>query len=109
MNTKTLILKERVKAAWIVTWLVLIIINILVYINDPLSLSVDSGSDFKDWVVKFLSPHNWLGLATFLLTLYGVKSIWLICEQNWPMIKDFRFVPIITAITAILVFVGVAF
>jgi hypothetical protein len=108
-NTKTLILKERVRTVWIVLWLALITANVFVYMNDPMSLSVDAGLEFKDWIAKFLSPHNWLGLATVLLTLNGLRSIWLMCEQKWPLIKDFRFVPVAVVIAAILIFIGTVF
>jgi hypothetical protein len=108
-NTKTLILKDRVRFAWAALWLLLIIANIVVYINDSPTLSVDNGSDFKKWIVKFLSPHNWLLLATVLLTLNSLRSIWLMIEQKWPVTKDFRFIPIAVVISAILVFIGVTF
>lgn len=108
-NTKTLILKDRVRAAWIFAWLVLIIANLVVYINNPPLLSVDNGASFSGWVIKFLSPHNWLLLAALVLTLNGVRSIWLMCEQKWPVIKDFRFVPIAVLIGTVLVFIGVTF
>lgn len=108
-NTKTLILKDRVRFAWVALWLVLIIANVVVYINNPASLSVDDGSDFNSWIVKFLSPHNWLILATALLTLNGLRSIWLMGEQKWPVTKDFRFVPIAIVISGILIFIGATF
>lgn len=108
-NTKTLILKERVRAAWFVLWLLLFIANIFVYIDDPAHLSIDAGADFENWIVKFLSPHNWLALATALLALNGFRSIWLVCEQRWPVIKDFRFIPVVASIGAMLIFVGANF
>lgn len=108
-NTKTLILKDRVRFAWIILWLALIIANVVVYFNDPATLSIDSGSNFGSWIVKFLSPHNWLILATVLLTLNGLRSIWLMIEQKWPIIKDFRFVPLAVLISGILIFIGATF
>lgn len=108
-NTKTLILKERVRSTWVAVWLLLIIANVFVYINNPPSLSVSDGSDFKDWIIKFFSPHNWLMLATILLTLNGLRSIWLMCEQKWPIIKDFRFIPVVAVICAMLIFIGATF
>ncbi len=108
-NTKTLILKDRVRFAWVVLWLVLIIANVVVYINDSPTLSVDNGSSFKSWIVKFLSPHNWLLLATVLLTLNGLRSIWLMVEQKWPVTKDFRFLPISIVFSTILIFIGATF
>ena len=107
-NTKTLILKERVRAAWIILWLALLLANVLVYTSHPFKLA-DNGSGFNEWLAKFFAPHNWLGLATILLTLNGLRSIWITCEQRWPVIKDFRFIPIATAIAALLIFVGVKF
>lgn len=108
-NTKTLILKDRVRTAWIILWLILIIASVIVYINNPPLLSVDEGSDFIGWFVKFLSPHNWLILATAILTLNGLRSIWMMGEQKWPVTKDFRFVPIAIVIGAVLIFIGVTF
>lgn len=108
-NTKTLILKDRVRFAWVALWLMLIIANVVVYINNPATLSVDDGSSFGSWITKFLSPHNWLILATVLLTMNGLRSIWLMAEQRWPVAKDFRFVPIAVVTSAILVFIGATF
>lgn len=108
-NTKTLILKDRVRTAWIILWLILIIASVIVYINNPPLLLVDKGSDFIGWLVKFLSPHNWLILATAILTLNGLRSIWLMGEQKWPVTKDFRFVPIAIAIGGVLIFIGLTF
>lgn len=108
-NTKTLILKDRVRFAWVVLWLVLIIANVVIYINNPATLSIEDGSSFSNWIVKFLSPHNWLMLVTALLTVNGLRSIWLMIEQKWPVIKDFRFVPIAVVISGILIFIGATF
>lgn len=108
-NTKSLILKERARAAWVIVWLMLLIANVIVYINNPASLTVDEGSKFTDWAVKFLSPHNWLLLATGLLTIYGLRAIWLMFEQKWPIIKDFRLMPVVIVVSGILIFIGVVF
>lgn len=108
-NTKSLIVKERVRFTWAIMWLVLIVASIPVYMSKPLLLSIDDGLSFWDWTLKLLSPHNWLGLASVLLALYGARAIWRICEQKWPIIKDFQFVPVAIIITVLLLWIGTHF